>query len=35
MVSSVDLPAPLGPTSAVMPPPGICRSTGPIFTSVL
>ncbi len=35
IVSSVDLPAPFGPTRAVMPPDGICRSTGPIDTSLL
>ena len=33
IVSSVDLPAPFGPTMAVMPPGGISRSTGPIATS--
>ena len=34
IVSRVDLPAPLGPTRAVTPPAGICRSTGPISTSL-
>ncbi len=32
MVSSVDLPAPLGPTSAVTPPEGMSVVTGPICT---
>ncbi|SIG62503.1 Uncharacterised protein [Mycobacteroides abscessus subsp. abscessus] len=32
IVSSVDLPAPLGPTRAVTPPAGIVTSTGPICT---
>ena len=32
MVSSVDLPAPLGPTSAVMPPAGMSSEISPMRT---
>ena len=32
MVRIVDLPAPLGPTSAVMPPAGMSRETSPMRT---
>lgn len=32
MVSMVDLPTPLGPTSAVKPPVGILSVTGPMAT---
>ena len=32
MVRIVDLPAPLGPTSAVMPPVGMSRETSPMRT---
>ena len=32
IVSSVDLPAPLGPTSAVMPPAGMSREISPMRT---
>lgn len=35
IMSSVDLPAPLGPMSAVTPPAGMSSSTGPMETSEL
>jgi hypothetical protein len=34
-VSTVDLPAPFGPTRAMIPPAGMSIETGPISTSLL